>query len=142
MNFPLKTQYPPDESDFEKIEVPGFPPMYNHEMFPQPIRLTPDDFLVELGRIYTREGDGVIFVTSSVYEQSTITSAKSWLTQIGKPSYALFPLSIPKPKHRLDEDREGLEFLDGIQSRFGAKLLIYVSELCLSWHLSFLIEDG
>lgn len=111
--------------------------MYNHEWFPQP-GMIPDDFLKEFGRIYTREGDGVIFVTSSVYEQLTITRTKSWLAQIGKPSYALFPLSLPKPKLRKDEDKEVVRFLDNIQSKFGPKSLIYVSELRLSFDIFIL----
>lgn len=100
--------------------------MYNHEWLPQ-TNLIPDDSLKEFGRVCIRDGDGVIMISNSVYEGLTMTCTKKWLAQIGKPSYALSPLSLPKPKHRMDEDQEVLNFLDTIQSKFGAKSLIYVS---------------
>lgn len=103
--------------------------MYTHEWSPQ-ISMLPDSQFEKFGQIYTRDGDGVIIVSSTVYEGVTMTATKEWLAGIGKPSYALSPLSLSKPKRRLDDDKEVLQFLDGIKSKFGARSLIYVS--CLA----------
>lgn len=108
--------------------------MYNYEWSPQTNLISPGS-LLKFGQIYMRDGDGTIIVSSSVYEGVTIAATKDWLAQIGKPSFALSPLSLPKHKRRLDENKDVLQFLDAMATKFGARSLIYVGEVCFSYEM-------
>lgn len=88
--------------------------------------LLPEGPLERLGQIYTRVGDGVITVSNSVYERESMKAMKEWLSGIGKPTYALAPLSLPQRKRQQGGDTDLLLFLDAIKERFGTKSLIYV----------------
>ncbi|KAJ3855119.1 hypothetical protein EV368DRAFT_62701 [Lentinula lateritia] len=116
----------------KKTMVPGMPPMYEHEWRPQ-ISLLPEGPLERLGQIYTRLGDGVITVSNSVYERESMEAMKEWLSGIGKPTYALAPLSLPRRKRQQGDDTDILLFLDAIKERFGTKSLIYISFGTFFW---------
>ncbi|KIK62457.1 glycosyltransferase family 1 protein [Collybiopsis luxurians FD-317 M1] len=112
---------------YEISKIPGLPPLYIHEWSPQINLLSEGSNLPFLGAVYTRLSDGVIIVSNSVYEKEPMKATKSWLEQIGKPSYAMAPLSLPKPRTQVDSDQETLRFLDSIEEQFGPNSLIYIS---------------
>ncbi|KAJ3744145.1 hypothetical protein DFH05DRAFT_1525159 [Lentinula detonsa] len=121
------------DTSLEKSNVPGMPPMYAHECKPQ-ISLLPEGPLARFGQIYTRAGDGVIVVSNSVYEQESINATKKWFSGIGKPCYALAPLTLPNSKGQEDtEHREVTHFLDSVNERFGPRSLIYISFGTFFW---------
>lgn len=136
-------------SDYQKASVPGFPPMYMHELFPQIVWsiftqilicliLFQDAILeydsgilaeraVTFGQVYLREADGLIVASNSIYERETLDATKTWFADIGVPTYAFAPLSLPKPQsHQLEGDEEVSRFLDSMKERFGPKSLLYV----------------
>ncbi|KAJ4480020.1 hypothetical protein J3R30DRAFT_2566107 [Lentinula aciculospora] len=116
----------------EKTKVPGMPPMYAHEWKPQ-TSLLPEGPFEKFGQIYMRVGDGIIIVSNSVYENESMKATKEWFSGIGKPSYALAPLSLPKPKSRQDDEKEISLFLNTMKERFGPKSLIYISFGTFFW---------
>ncbi|KIK62654.1 glycosyltransferase family 1 protein, partial [Collybiopsis luxurians FD-317 M1] len=118
----------------EISKIPGLPPLYTHEWSPQIVRpLLPEGRFEFFGSVYTRLSDGVMIVSNSIYEKETMNATKSWLAQIGKPSYAMAPLSLPKPRTQVDSDNETLRFLDSIQEQFGPNSLIYISFGTFFW---------
>ncbi|KAF9068876.1 hypothetical protein BDP27DRAFT_1326417 [Rhodocollybia butyracea] len=113
-------------SDYVKSEVPGSPPMYDHEYNPQ-INLLPQGMLEQFGQIYIREADGIISVSNSVYEKEAVDAARAWVAGNGQTFYTLAPLSLPKPKRLPEADGKVVQFLDAMKEKFGPKSLIYIS---------------
>ncbi|KAF9043665.1 hypothetical protein BDP27DRAFT_1455173 [Rhodocollybia butyracea] len=124
----------PPTHGYRKAVVPGLPPMYMHELFPQiDVLLGANSGLLAeraatFGQIYLREGDGLIVVSNSVYEQETLIATKTWFNSIGVPTYAFAPLSLPQPQlHQVSSDEEVSRFLDAMKERFGPRSLLYIS---------------
>ncbi|KAF9065350.1 hypothetical protein BDP27DRAFT_1424914 [Rhodocollybia butyracea] len=124
----------PPSSDNRKLNVPGLPPMYRHELFPQIDLLLGADsgFLADrsatFGQIYLREADGVIVVSNSVYERETLHATKTWFASIGIPTYAFAPLSLPRPlTYQVQGDEEVIPSLiaDPQNIIFGVKQISF-----------------
>ncbi|KAF9461362.1 hypothetical protein BDZ94DRAFT_1299257 [Collybia nuda] len=131
-------------SELKKVTIPGAPPMYAHEFWPQ-LRLVPEGKMVGVGGVYMREGDGIIIVSNSVYEGETMHAMKKWFEQMGKNAYAMAPLALPNsiPEEKTDDNDENertIRFLDSVKGKFGPQSLVYVysSSLTNAYLLTFL----
>jgi hypothetical protein len=86
--------------------------------------------LFALAHIHVRGTEGGLVVSSSVYEQGAIEECKAWFQSMGKPYYAVGPLSLPEVNWKNSPPSETeapvINFMNKMQQRFGEKSLIYV----------------
>ncbi|THV06674.1 UDP-Glycosyltransferase/glycogen phosphorylase [Dendrothele bispora CBS 962.96] len=96
--------------------------------------------LVETGRIYIPELDGMFCVASSAFEEEAIKTWNRWFESIGRVHYPIGPLSVSKAGlHGGDGHKEDgthgpvVDFLDRMQAKFGGKSVIYISFGSMWW---------
>jgi len=143
-------------SDFEKIatelnhpafgeivRIPGLPPMYDYEMFPQESIFDKDmqRDLHHLAADFLVKADGVISSTCLAYESEGAQIFSKWINEYGRRFYAVGPLLPPgmtsseslsaaSKKYEKDVSRNGSEiesFLNNILKSHGENSLLYIS---------------
>ncbi|KAF9257355.1 UDP-Glycosyltransferase/glycogen phosphorylase [Marasmius fiardii PR-910] len=118
----------------EVIKVPGCPPMFDYEWFPQDVDLTNLFLVLHLGRRYFYETEGVLCVTSSAVEREGVGAMREFMNGLGKDFFlaGLSTRTIPEPSPSTDRDGV-VAFLDRIYQEHGQKSLIYISFGSISW---------
>ncbi|KIK52859.1 glycosyltransferase family 1 protein [Collybiopsis luxurians FD-317 M1] len=81
--------------------------------------------------------DGIICVSSSVYEPEAIKVAKEWTESMGKAWYTVGPLSLPDslPPTQAHDEQELLviSFLNRMQDEFGERSVLFISFGTIYW---------
>uniref|UniRef100_A0A0W0EZ46 Glycosyltransferase family 1 protein n=1 Tax=Moniliophthora roreri TaxID=221103 RepID=A0A0W0EZ46_MONRR len=114
------------------LQLPGYPTMYDHEMYPQPSD-APNGFLWREAQITTYSTQGTINIASSVLEKETIETLKTYFQSIGKDYVNIAPMTIIPEPPTSRENNQVVLFLDKMQTRFGARSVIYISFGTFFW---------
>jgi len=136
-----------EEVTGQVVTIPGVPPMYEYEYYPQevrPICFIPFDkrvfytvlqiplvgnIFVEIARKYIPTTDGIFVASSSAYDGKCVEALKEWFGTRGKDVYPVGPLALPEPPSSQEKSKEVVEFLNKMQAKHGEKSVIYAS-LC------------
>ncbi|KAL0580554.1 hypothetical protein V5O48_001462 [Marasmius crinis-equi] len=109
--------------------IPGYPPIYDYERFPQEIGMDPKLNIIALYSAWKNitASQGIVSISTSVLEKEAAEAFREYLRQSGKDFYLLGFVSggIPLPKG--DADAETLNFLSKMQKEHGEKSVIYIS---------------
>ncbi|KAJ7738171.1 hypothetical protein B0H16DRAFT_1730061 [Mycena metata] len=128
-----------ERTDGKVLNVPGMPPMYDYEVFPQAIPLPPGVFrtpLLRQAHSMFLECDGAFLGTSPAYEGKgeTLAALKGWFTEtMHKPVYTVGPLLPPgygsdkMESSVTPRDAEIVEFLDAKRAQFGEKSVVLIT---------------
>ncbi|KAK7437849.1 hypothetical protein VKT23_018286 [Stygiomarasmius scandens] len=113
-----------DEITGRVVSVPGVPPMYDYEYYPQEIPLVGNIF-VEIARKYIPTTDGMFIASSSAYDGKSVEGMKEWFGARGKDIYPVGPLSLPGPPSSQEKGKAVVEFLDEMQAKCGEKSMSF-----------------
>ncbi|KAF9259975.1 UDP-Glycosyltransferase/glycogen phosphorylase [Marasmius fiardii PR-910] len=117
------------------ISIPGYPPIFDYELFVQDIDFTHAMGVLPIIRKGIRNSEGALFMTASCVEGEAITALKKhYMSELGKElvPVGIAPRVIPEPP--LVKDDEGVvPFLNGILKEHGERSLIYISFGTLWW---------
>ncbi|EJD00706.1 UDP-Glycosyltransferase/glycogen phosphorylase [Fomitiporia mediterranea MF3/22] len=124
------------------IDLPGIPPMYDHEFIPQmtalPAKPVNVPLMFQYAHRFLRESDGVINNSSRIYERDAINKVQEWFGT--RPVLAVGPLSPPttsieieleKSKSPITSDVEN--FLDCALNKYGPNSVVYISLGTVWW---------
>ncbi|KAF8577002.1 glycosyltransferase family 1 protein [Ramaria rubella] len=146
-----ETGRPVEEITHERgdvVNVPGLPPMYDWEYFPQEERteLSIKDDIHSTAQIFARECDGFVAVSSMAYEAESLRAMRIWLAETNRPMYAVGPLMPPgagdKGLSAISQQKEieisangdqFQSFLDRMLKVHGEKSIIYISFGSIFW---------
>ncbi|KAI0743908.1 UDP-Glycosyltransferase/glycogen phosphorylase [Daedaleopsis nitida] len=127
----------------EIVRLPGMPPMYDHEYFPQDFPM-PEELGVEVFPLVHEmmiESDGVFLFTPESYEPQAVAAVKAWYGETGRHAYATGPLlpsasqanANTKEKKLSGEANAIQAFLDETLKTSGEKSLVYISFGSIFW---------
>ncbi|KAG7096241.1 hypothetical protein E1B28_003690 [Marasmius oreades] len=113
----------------EIVNIPGYPPMFDYELFPQDIDFSVAMTVVPIIRKSIQSSEGTLFVTASCVEAEAIAALREHFTnELGKELIPVGLASSVIPEPPLAKDDEGVVlFLDRILKEYGEKSLIYVA---------------
>ncbi|KAJ7121030.1 UDP-Glycosyltransferase/glycogen phosphorylase [Mycena epipterygia] len=129
-------------TDGTVIRVPGIPPMYDYEFFPQNLPWdTPMAPIVRAGHAMLMNCDGIFIGTCEAYEKESLSALDDWVSStLHKPLYPVGPL-LP-PVYGVSSaalsvyphvDMEIQSFLDDALAQHGEQSTILVSFGTLFW---------
>ncbi|KAL0570543.1 hypothetical protein V5O48_011410 [Marasmius crinis-equi] len=118
------------------LRIPGYPPCYDYERYPQaPRQAGIDCKMITMGYKSITASEGILSISSSVLEKESIEAWKEHFETIGKGFFAVAPLSIfsapPKPRDPATE--RVLSFLESMKDEFGDKSVLYFSFGSITW---------
>ncbi|GJJ05885.1 hypothetical protein Clacol_000072 [Clathrus columnatus] len=130
--------HPPNR---EIIRIPGLPPMYDYEFFPQETNMPKEIVKIQLKMhkyAYTmvHEFDGLINASSVAFEAEACHATKAWYAERNKPFYIVGPL-VPDDMLTDNDNELGrsvlstkesevMRFLDKVYATSGKQSLLYV----------------
>ncbi|KAJ7047239.1 UDP-Glycosyltransferase/glycogen phosphorylase [Mycena alexandri] len=123
-------------TDGTVVNIPGLPPMYDYEFFPQLPFDAPVAPIVRGGHVFLMGCDGVIISTAEAYEKESLDALESWLASLSKPFYALGPLLPPTFGTNLQigqDDSKFKAFLDEMLSQHGEHCTVFISFGTVFW---------
>ncbi|OCH85798.1 UDP-Glycosyltransferase/glycogen phosphorylase [Obba rivulosa] len=116
------------------IRVPGLPPMYDYEYYPQ---IVPD--LPGLGSMFLSTAkvlatcDGILMSSPESYESECVAGVRKWYAETSRGAYACGPL-LPEEGQSMSKEKDSSEkgaaiekFLDTVLQTHGSKSLVYIS---------------
>ncbi|KAJ7108400.1 UDP-Glycosyltransferase/glycogen phosphorylase [Mycena crocata] len=122
------------------IRVPGMPPMYDYETYPQKLPfdapLTPK---LQSGYATLMECDGIFIGTTAALEGETLAEFEGWVTgTLHKPVYSVGPLLPPgygggATLSITPQYNEIQIFLDAMQSKHGDNSVLFISFGTIFW---------
>ncbi|EIN06307.1 UDP-Glycosyltransferase/glycogen phosphorylase [Punctularia strigosozonata HHB-11173 SS5] len=124
----------------ELVTLPGLPPMYDHEFFPQP---SPPGFEAPLTLMHLagfeviNNCDGIVQTTDASYDTPGIRAIDAWMSSLSPPR-PLYNIGPQLPHSHPSEARSGeleqtrgagdvLAFLDKTLASHGAESLVYIA---------------
>ncbi|CAK5278845.1 unnamed protein product [Mycena citricolor] len=139
----LEIRYIFKHTDGSVIRLPGIPPMYDYEFFPQTLPWDiPMAPIVRAGHEMFTRCDGVLINTCRAYGSETLDALESWVvSSLEKPLFPVGPL-LPAT-HGRDADCEN--FLDNALATSGPRSVVLISFGTLFWprdtaHLEQLVD--
>ncbi|KAK6988581.1 glycosyltransferase family 1 protein [Favolaschia claudopus] len=129
-------------TDGTVLAIPGLPPMYDYEMFPQLIPLgVPIAHLHASAIAMLAACDGVFVNTTPAYDGASLTAFRNWAQQhLNKRIYAIGPL-LP-PGYGTGNSTAGMadpknttvkSFLDAMVSEHGVRSVLFISFGSIFW---------
>ncbi|KAK7042088.1 glycosyltransferase family 1 protein [Favolaschia claudopus] len=129
-------------TDGTVLEIPGLPPMYDYEMFPQSVPLgVPIAHLHASAIDMLAACDGVFVNTTPAYDGASLSAFRSWAKQNqNKRTYAIGPL-LP-PGYGTGNSMAGMadpkntavhSFLDAMASKHGVQSVLFISFGSIFW---------
>ncbi|KAL0566457.1 hypothetical protein V5O48_015551 [Marasmius crinis-equi] len=113
------------------LQVPGYPPFYDYERYPQASREKGSGYkLITTSYEFIGKSQGIISLSSSMLEKETNEAWHEYSTSIGKDFFALGPLPsvVPPSSEKGNADMEQvLSFLDDMEREYGKRSVLYVS---------------
>ncbi|KAJ7197806.1 UDP-Glycosyltransferase/glycogen phosphorylase [Mycena pura] len=129
------------QTDGRVVEIPGLPPMYDYESFPQIILDAPIVQYIRGGRELFMQADGVFLASAPAYDGETFAALERWMNKdLKKPIYAVGPLlpfgygsgqmqvSSTDPR-----EIEIATFLETMRSKYGDKSVLFISFGTVFW---------
>ncbi|KAI0356302.1 UDP-Glycosyltransferase/glycogen phosphorylase [Trametes cingulata] len=126
----------------EVVKVPGLPPMYDYEYYPQEFHLPPDVGAKLLPRIYEalETCDGAFVVTAQSYEPEAVAAVRQWYAETSRQVYTCGPLvpsqtvaAAENEKKQSNASGEIQEFLDTTLRTSGKHSLLYIAFGSMFW---------
>ncbi|KAI8985767.1 UDP-Glycosyltransferase/glycogen phosphorylase [Trametes punicea] len=121
------------------IRTPSLPPLYDHELEPQAIPLTPEF----CGRVLIRaartiqQADGIFTMDAVEFDPETAEALRQWTGRISRKVYYAGPLLSSRrnaPAFQVNgQGKEAMQFLDNKLSSSGERSVIYISFGTLFW---------
>ncbi|KAI0675038.1 UDP-Glycosyltransferase/glycogen phosphorylase [Trametes maxima] len=116
----------------EVVRVPGMPPMYDYEYYPQPSHLPSQVVIGIFSHIHEllEECDGMLLYTAEPYEPDAVIAAREWFAETSRTIYVCGPLI---PLHVQDKDSQPQDvakiqaFLSSALENSGEHSLLYIS---------------
>ncbi|KAJ7746615.1 UDP-Glycosyltransferase/glycogen phosphorylase [Mycena metata] len=119
------------------INVPGLPPMYDWEFFPQKLPFeAPVSPIVRGGYTFLMECDGIIISTAEAYETISVKALDSYFATLSKPLYAVGPLLPPTSEYGpqiAPADVIFKRFLDEMHAQHGEHSVVFISFGTVFW---------
>ncbi|KIJ28432.1 glycosyltransferase family 1 protein [Sphaerobolus stellatus SS14] len=124
------------------VQIPGLPPMFDYEFYPNEIMEMQHDLLLGLftnGYRSLTGADGVIASGSIAYESEALLAYKDWCIRQGKEFYTVGPLALLNKESRslsqsnanekaLSDKGSDIEaFLNQAFEKYGAHSVLYIS---------------
>ncbi|KAI8972907.1 UDP-Glycosyltransferase/glycogen phosphorylase [Trametes punicea] len=139
----------PEEEVFEEtvsflestlLRVPGYAPMYSHEIQPQELNHH-GNLGLEWLTIYDMftKCDGVLISTPECYDPLSIIGARAWMAETGRGTYAVGPIvssgvrAVENELMEADKGTEIRDFVSKILKSHGPKSLLYISLGAWTW---------
>ncbi|KAJ7510340.1 UDP-Glycosyltransferase/glycogen phosphorylase [Mycena galericulata] len=124
-------------TDGTVVNIPGLPPMYDYEFFPQKLPFeAPVAPIVRGGHTFLMGCDGVIISTAEAYEKVSLDALGSWFASLSKPLHALGPLMPPtfgSDREISQDDTVFNTFLDGMLAQYGEHCVVFISFGTVFW---------
>ncbi|KAI0633343.1 UDP-Glycosyltransferase/glycogen phosphorylase [Trametes polyzona] len=119
----------------EVVRVPGMPPMYDHEYYPQPSHLPPPMVIGVFARLYEmlEACDGMLLYTSEAYEPEAVAAMRKWFSKTSRGIYTTGPLmplgaQATEYERKQSKDADKIQaFLDATLAASGERSLLYIS---------------
>ncbi|KAJ6476628.1 hypothetical protein DFH09DRAFT_1266441 [Mycena vulgaris] len=122
----------------EIIQVPGYPPVYDYEWFPQDQDQQYTARIVITAWKFFSEVDGVLSATTSVLEKGTTDAMNEYVSGLGKDfisvGFAAGVIQSPE-RPRNEVESKVVAFLDKTQQEFGVNSAIYIAFGTYWWPL-------
>ncbi|KAI8969618.1 UDP-Glycosyltransferase/glycogen phosphorylase [Trametes punicea] len=123
------------------VSCPGLPPMYDHELAPQAVGLSPDSLSTLTTGLMFHQIDGVLTMDAAEYHPEVTSALREWFGERGQKIYYAGPLLARTDASngvRPGEDgqRDVLRFLDEQLKTHGARSVVYVSFGSMFWPLN------
>ncbi|KAI0769592.1 UDP-Glycosyltransferase/glycogen phosphorylase [Trametes elegans] len=118
------------------VRLPGLPPMYDYELYPQEFPTRDDLAFTIFPRILeTLEScDGIFLLTAEAIEPAAVAAVRRWYAETSRPAYVCGPLLPPSGAHAVENEKkqskestEIQEFLDTMLEGSGENSLLYIS---------------
>ncbi|KAI0664707.1 UDP-Glycosyltransferase/glycogen phosphorylase [Cubamyces menziesii] len=123
------------------VKVPGLPPMYDYEYYPQDFPIPEQVAIPIFPRVFetVMSCDGVLLFTPESYEPEAVAAARAWTAETGRTTYLCGPLlptgsqAAANEKKQSKETGEIEEFLETTLKTSGEKSLLYISFGSVFW---------
>ncbi|KAH9934153.1 UDP-Glycosyltransferase/glycogen phosphorylase [Fomitopsis serialis] len=121
------------------IEIPGLPPMYDYELFPQEVPFRDMIAVMFFDTYQTLDGcDGVILSTPECYEPETIDAVRKYYNETSRSIFVCGPLTASSSRATVSEDQGPQataveQVLDRALQERGKGSLLYISFGSLFW---------
>ncbi|KAI0738932.1 UDP-Glycosyltransferase/glycogen phosphorylase [Daedaleopsis nitida] len=125
------------------VRIPGMPPMFDHEYYPQDFPFPEDIGTKLIPRIFEtmEKADGVFLFTPESYEPEAVAAVRRWYAETSRPVYVCGPLlpsaskmsAHEKEKKLSTESSEIQLFLDEALKTSGEKSVVYISFGSILW---------
>ncbi|KAJ7627934.1 hypothetical protein DFH06DRAFT_725204 [Mycena polygramma] len=127
-------------TDGTVIRIPGVPPMYDYEFFPQIALEAPVATMHKTAHDMVLMGDGLFVGICRAYDGETFDAFENYVRQLRKPIYPVGPLLPPgygAEQKTLTStslgDMEAQSFLDSMGSKYGKNSVLYISFGSVFW---------
>ncbi|KAI0745365.1 UDP-Glycosyltransferase/glycogen phosphorylase [Earliella scabrosa] len=125
------------------VRIPGMPPMYDYEYYPQDFPMPKDMGSKIFPRVYEtlEKSDGILLFTPESYEPEAVAAAREWFAATGRHAYTTGPLlpsgsksaAVANEQKLSNESNEIVTFLDETLKTSGEKSLVYISFGSMLW---------
>ncbi|KAI0645438.1 UDP-Glycosyltransferase/glycogen phosphorylase [Trametes meyenii] len=116
----------------EVVRIPGIPPMYDYEYYPQPSRLPPQVVIGIFSHIHEllEDCDSMLLYTAESYEPDAVAAAREWFAETSRKIYVcgpLVPLRVPDEDSQAKNMAETQAFMSSTLVASGQQSLLYIS---------------
>ncbi|OSC97758.1 glycosyltransferase family 1 protein [Trametes coccinea BRFM310] len=122
------------------LRVPGYEPMYSHEIQPQELNHH-GNLGLEWLTIYDMftKCDGVLVATPECYDPLSLIGTRAWMAETGRGAYAVGPIvstgvrAVENELMEADKGTEVRDFVSKVLKSRGPKSLLYISFGASMW---------
>ncbi|KAI0633620.1 UDP-Glycosyltransferase/glycogen phosphorylase [Trametes polyzona] len=127
------------------VKVPGLPPMYDYEYYPQEFPLPREMAIAVFPHVFDtlNTSAGAFLITAEPYEPDAVAAMKGWYAASGRHAYVCGPLLPPRSSVAVEKEKQQSaqgtkiqEFLDSTLKTSGEKSLLYISFGSVFWPFS------
>ncbi|KAJ7904930.1 hypothetical protein B0H13DRAFT_1881517 [Mycena leptocephala] len=122
------------------VRIPGLPPMYDYEHFPQTMLDGPVAALNRAAYDMIMACDGIFAGTTPIYDGESFAAFEAWVRKtLHKPVYAVGPLLPPGYGEKQSspaittKDVKIESFLDTMRSKYGDRSVLFISFGTIFW---------
>ncbi|KAI0823361.1 UDP-Glycosyltransferase/glycogen phosphorylase [Trametes gibbosa] len=123
------------------VRIPAFPPMYDHEYFPQEFVMMESVLIDIFPYVYESfvGSDGILLFSSESFEPEAVAATKAWYGETSRPAYVVGPLLPSSSQAATGEKNQSMgaeeiqAILDSSLKTLGEHSLLYISFGSLFW---------
>ncbi|KAG6821111.1 hypothetical protein H0H93_006450 [Arthromyces matolae] len=121
-----------NHTDGTLIQIPGVPPMYDYEFFPQKLPFEmPLSLIINAGQEFLKESNAMLIASSDAYEEHSLDALRAWQSLEQKPVYTigpLLPFALASSQSDVNQDNIGIAaFLDNALNHSGEHSVVFIS---------------